>query len=85
MCVYVCVYAYVCVFGCVYMSVYISFCAISMDIPDPFLTPLPYPSSLPAAPRGYTLYPHRADVCRCELVTLILLSHVKGSIGVHHL
>ena len=30
-------------------------------------------------------YPHRAAVCRFELVTLLLLSHVKGSLGAHHL
>ena len=30
-------------------------------------------------------YPHRDTVCRFELVALLLLGHVKGSIGVHHL
>ena len=34
---------------------------------------------------GYTPYPHRAAVCRFELVALLLLGHVKGSILVHHL
>ena len=45
----------------------------------------PYRSSLLAGPQGYTPYPHRAAVCKCELVALPLLGHVKGSIGVHHL
>ena len=57
----------------------------STDIPDP-LSPLhPYRSSLPAGPQGYTSYPHTAAVCRCELVALTLLGHVKGSIGVRRL
>ena len=43
-----------------------------------------YRSALPAGPHGYTLYPHRAAVCRFELVALLLLGHVKGSIRVHH-
>ena len=42
----------------------------------------PYHSSHPAGPQGYTLYPHRAAVCRFELVALLLLGHVKGSVGV---
>ena len=53
--------------------------------PWPFLTTSPYHSSLSAAPQGYTPYPHRAAVCRFELVTLLSLGHVKGSTGVHHL
>ena len=45
-------------------------------------------NSLPAGragPQDYTPYLHRAAVCRFDLVTLLLLGHVKGSIGVHHL
>ena len=34
--------------------------------------------------QDYTPYPHRAAVCRFELVVLPLLVHVKGSTGVHH-
>ena len=45
----------------------------------------PYRSSLPAGPQSNTPYPHRASVCRFELVTRILLGHVKGSMGEHHL
>ena len=59
--------------------------AASMDIPDPLLPLLPYRSSLLAGPQGYILYPHRAAVCRFKLVTLLLLSHVRGSIGEHHM
>ena len=47
-------------------------------------TPL-YRSSLSVGPDSYTLYLHRAAVCRFKLVTLLLLGHVKGSIGVHHI
>ena len=53
--------------------------------PWPSLVTRPHCSSLPVGPLGYTPYPHRAAVCRCELVALSLLGHVKGSIGVHHL
>ena len=53
--------------------------------PRPFLATPPYCSSLLAGPQGYILYPPRAAVCRFELVPLLLLGHVKGSIGEHHL
>ena len=53
--------------------------------PWPSLATPPYRSSLPAGPQGYIPYPHRAVVCRFELVALLLLGHVKDSIGVHHL
>ena len=52
--------------------------AISTDIPDPLSPPLLI------VHQGYIPYPHRAAVCRFELVALLLLGHVKGSIGVHH-
>ena len=53
--------------------------------PWPSLATTPYRSLLPASPQAYTLYPHRAAVYRFEQVTLLVLGHVKGSIGVHHL
>ena len=56
-----------------------------LGYPWPSLATPPYRSSLLAGLQGYTPYPHRAAVCRFELVTLLLLGHVKGSIGVHHL
>ena len=40
-------------------------------------------SSLLAGPQGYIPYPHRATVCRFELVALLL--YMRGSIRVHHL
>ena len=59
---------------------------ISTDILDSLsLAPSPYRTSLPAGPQGYTPNPHRAAVCRFELVVLFLLGRVKGSIEVHHL
>ena len=51
----------------------------------PSLATPPYRSSLLAGPLGYIPYPHRAAVCRFELVALLLLGHVRGSIGEHHL
>ena len=45
--------------------------AISTDIPR-------NRSFLPVGPQGYTSYPHRAAVCRCELAALLLLGLVKG-------
>ena len=51
----------------------------------PSLATPPNRSSLPAGPQGCIPYPHRAAVCKFELVALLLLGHVKGSIGVLHL
>ena len=51
----------------------------------PSLTTPPYCSSLLAGPQGYILYPHRAAVRTFELVPLLLLGYVRGSIGEHHL
>ena len=53
--------------------------------PWPSLATSPYRSSLLVGPQGYIPYPHRAAVCRFELVVLLLLGHIRGSIGVHHL
>ena len=53
--------------------------------PWPFLANPPYCSSLLAGPRGYISYPHRSAVYRFELVSLLLLGHVRESIGEHHL
>ena len=35
--------------------------------------------------QGYIPYPHIAAVCMFELVVMLLLGHMRGSIGVHHL
>ena len=53
--------------------------------PWPYLTTTPYRSSLLAGPQGYIPYPHRATVCMFELVAMLLLGHVRGSIRDHHL
>ena len=47
-------------------------------------TPL-YRLSLLAGRQGFILYHHRAAVCRFELVALLLLGHVRGSMGEHRL
>ena len=51
----------------------------------PSLATPPYRSSLMAGPLGYIPYPHRAAVCRFELVVLLFLDHVSETIGEHHL
>ena len=53
--------------------------------PWPSLATSPYHSSPPAGLQGYILCPHIAAVCKFELVVLLLLGHMWGSIGVHHL
>ena len=35
--------------------------------------------------QGYIPYPHISAVCMFELVVLLLLGHMLGSMGVHHL
>ena len=45
----------------------------------------PYRSSPLAGHQGYIPYPHTAAVCMFELVVLLLLGHMRGFIGVHHL
>ena len=52
--------------------------------PWPSLATSPYRSLLLAGLQGYIPYPHRAAVCMFELVVLLLLGHMWGSIGVHH-
>ena len=49
------------------------------------LTLSPYHSSLLAGLQSYIPYPHIAAVCMFELVVLLLLGHMRVSIGVHHL
>ena len=53
--------------------------------PWPSLAISPYHSSLPAGLQVYILCLHIAAVCKFELVVLLLLGHMWGSIGVHHL
>ena len=62
----------------------LSSCRAAMtDIPDPLATS-PYHSTLLAGLLGYIPYPCIAAVCMFELVVLLLLGHMQGSIGVHH-
>ena len=53
--------------------------------PLPSLATSPYHSSPPAGLQGYILCPHIVAVCKFELVVLLLLGHMWGSLGVHHL
>ena len=52
--------------------------------PWPCLATSPYHSSLLAGLQGYIPCPHIAAVCMLGLVVLLLLGHMRGSIGVHH-
>ena len=56
----------------------------STDIPD-HLSTSPYHSSPPEGLQGYILCLHISAICKFELVALLLLGHISGSIGVHHL
>ena len=53
--------------------------------PWPSLATSPYHWSPPAGLLGYIPCPHIAAVCKFGLVILLLLGHMWGSIGVHHL
>ena len=68
---YIYIYIYICMYeysAPINRSIYIIIIIIMLchqnGYPWPFLTTPPYHSSLPAGPQGYTLYPHRAAVCR---------------------
>ena len=65
----------------IYIYIYIY---ISCHAARPSLATSPYRSSPLAGRQGYISYPHRAAVCMFELVILLLLSRMWGSIGVHH-
>ena len=69
---------YLVIYTCIYISSSTSCRAISEDIPDNLLLPLPIA-------QGYNPYPQRDAVCRFELVALLLLGHMKGWIEVNHL
>ena len=55
------------------------------EYPWSSLTTSPYRSSPLAGLQGYIPYPHISAVCIFELAVLLLLGHMRGSIGVHHL
>ena len=69
----------------IYIYIYIIMSCRLHGYPWPSLATSPYRSSLLAGLQGYIPYPNIAAVCMFELVVLLLLDHMKGSIGVHQL
>ena len=53
--------------------------------PWPSLATSPNSSSPLEGLQGYIPYPHIAAVCMFRRVVLLLLGHMWGSIGVHHI
>ena len=80
---FISVYIYIYIY--IYVYHHSSCCAASADIPDPLLPLLPINSLPLAGLQGYILCPQIADLCKFKLVVLLLLGHMWGSIGVHHL
>ena len=83
-------YLMILVYIYIYIYIYIIIIIIIMSCRQhgyPWLTlaTSPYHSSPPAGLQGYILCLHIAAVCKFELVVLLSLGHVWGSIGVHHL
>ena len=70
--------------GQIYIYIYIYHHHL-VGYPWPSRATSPNRSSPLAGLQGYIPYPHRAAVCMFELVVLLLLGHMRGSIGVHHL
>ena len=70
--------------NCVLIIIIIIMSCRQHRYPWPSLATSPYHSSLLAGLQGYIPYPHMAAVCMFELVVLLLLGHMRGSIGVHH-
>ena len=73
---------------CIYIYIYIYIIIMSCHqhgYPWPSLANSPNYSSPLAGLQGYILCPHIAAVCKFELVVLLLLGPMWGSIGVHHL
>ena len=63
---------------------YVIIIIINMSCPQhgypwPYHASPSYRSSFLVGPQGYIPYPHGAAVCRFEIVVLLLLSHIKGS------
>ena len=84
----------ICFIHIYYIHIYIWFVIIIIIIimscrqhshPWPSLATSPYHSSPPADLQDYILCPHLAAVYTFGLVVLLLLGHMWGSIGVHHL
>ena len=68
-----------------YIYIYIIISCRQLGYPWPSLATSPYYSSPLAGLQGYILCHHIAAVCKFQLVVLLLLGHMWGSIGVHHL
>ena len=82
----VCLTMIVFVMGNIYIYIYLIIMLCRQHgYPWPFLITSSYHSSPLAGLQGYIPYPHRAAICIFELTVLLLLSHMWGSIGVHHL
>ena len=71
--------------SCIYIIIIIIMSCHEHGYPWPSLATSPYHSSPLAGLQGYFPYPHIAAVCMFELVVLLLLGHMRGSIRVHHL
>ena len=69
----------------IYIIIIIIMSCREQGYPWPSVATSPYHSSPPAGLQGYILCLHIAALCRFELVVLLLLGHMWGSIGVHHL
>ena len=69
----------------IYIYIYIIISFYQHGYPWPSLATSPYRSSPLAGLQGYIPYSHIAAICMFELVVLLLLGHMWGSIGVHHL
>ena len=86
----VCVHVCVCINIYIYIYIYIYIIIIIMSCrqhgyPLPSLATSPYHSSAPAGLQGSILCTHIDAVCKFKLVVLLLVGHMWGSIGVHHL
>ena len=81
--IYIYIYMYIYIY--IYIIIIIIMLYHQHGYPWPSFATPPYRSSLLVGPQGYIPYPQRAAVCRFELVILLLLSHMRGSIGEHHL
>ena len=80
---YIYIYIYICVCVCVWSSSSSSCRAASTDIFDPLSPLLPIIHRYLAGLQSYIPHPHIASICMIELVVLLLLGHMRGSIGVH--
>ena len=72
--------------SCVFIIVSLWCCRWQYNrYPWPSLATFPYCASPLAGLQEWIPYPHIAAVCMFELIVLLLLGHMWGSIGVHHL